>query len=88
MKLWFSFAAMFYKTFLLPCFIKLLSFRIFEHFATLPYPVTEFIKLRSTLHRQGAILVPKQGDPLSVLSKWLNPFYVERVFSQNRIQQC
>jgi hypothetical protein len=45
---------------MLQSLILFLSCRIFEHFAILPDPVTEFIKLRSTLHRQGAILVPKQ----------------------------
>jgi hypothetical protein len=32
------------------------SCRIFEHFAILLDPVTKFIKLRSALHKQGAIL--------------------------------
>jgi hypothetical protein len=39
-------------------FFIFLSCRIFEDFATLPDPVTEFMKLRSALHRQGAILAP------------------------------
>ncbi len=59
-----------------------------QHFATLLDPVTEFINLESALHRQGTILVPKQVDPLSLLRKQLHPFYVERVVTQNRIQQC
>jgi hypothetical protein len=51
-----------------------LSCRIFEHFALLPDPVTEFLKLRSALYKQGAILVPKQADPLSPLNKRFHPF--------------
>ncbi len=38
---------------------SLISCRIFEHFALLPDPVTEFLKLGSALHKQGAILAPK-----------------------------
>jgi hypothetical protein len=59
------------------CLIAI-SCRIFEHFATLPDAVTEFIKLRSALHRQGTILVTKQADLLSLL---------DRVVSQSQIQQ-
>ncbi len=36
-----------------------LSCRIFEHFALLPDPVTELLKLGSALHKQGTILEPK-----------------------------
>ncbi len=64
-----------------------ISCRIFEHFATLPDPVAEFIKLRSALHRQGTILVPKQADLLSLLKKQTYPFHLERVFYQTWIQQ-
>ncbi len=48
------------------CALKYLSCRIFEHFAILLDPVTELIKRRSALHKQGAILTPKQADPLSL----------------------
>jgi hypothetical protein len=34
-----------------------------KHFATLLDPVTVFIKLRSALHKQGAIMAPKHVDP-------------------------
>jgi hypothetical protein len=60
---------------------------IFEHFATLTDIVTEFIKLRFALHRQGAILAPKQVDLLSILKMWLHPFYLESIFSQTLIRQ-
>jgi len=63
------------------------SCRIFEHFAILPDPVTEFIKLRSTLHKQDTILAPKLVDPLSLLNKRIHPFHLDRVSSQTRIQQ-
>ncbi len=68
-------------------FLSVVSCRIFEHFVILPDPDTEFIKLRSTLHKQGAILVPKQADPLSRLKKQIHPFHLDRVFSQTQIQQ-
>ncbi len=70
------------------CLLKItISGKIFEHFATLPDLVTEFIKLKSALHRQGAILAPKQADPLSLLKKRLHPFYLESIFSQTLIRQ-
>jgi hypothetical protein len=59
------------------------SCRIFEHFALLPDPITEFLKLKSALHKQGAILVPKQADPLSPLNKRIHPSSLYRVASQN-----
>jgi hypothetical protein len=68
------------------CLIAI-SCRIFEHFATLPDAVTEFIKLRSALYRQGTILVPKQADLLSLLKKHIRPFHLERVTSQTQSQQ-
>ncbi len=40
------------------------SCRIFEQFAVLLDPVTEFKKLRSAHQKQGTIMVPKQADPL------------------------
>jgi hypothetical protein len=64
-----------------------ISSRIFEHFATLPDAVTEFIKLRSALYRQGTILVPKQADLLSLLKKQIHLFHLDRVVSQSQIQQ-
>jgi hypothetical protein len=63
-----------------------LSSRIFEHFAMLTDPVTEFIKLGSTLLKQGTILGPKQADPLSLLNKQIHPFHLDRVSSQTQIQ--
>ncbi len=43
-------------------------------------PVTEFLKLRSTLHKQSAILGPKQADPLSLLNNLIHPFHLESVY--------
>ncbi len=63
-------------------FFMAVSCKIFEHFATLPDPITEFKELGSALHRQGTILVPKQADLLSLLRKRLYPFYLrENIFS-------
>jgi hypothetical protein len=56
------------------CALKYLSCRIFEHFAILPDAVTEFIKRRSALHKQGAILAPKLADPLSLWKGESTPF--------------
>ena len=47
---------------------------MFVHFALLPDPVTEFLKLRPALHKQGTILAPKQMDLLYPLSKQIHPF--------------
>jgi hypothetical protein len=69
------------------CALKYLSCRIFEHFTILPDPITEFIKRRSALHKQYAILAPKLADPLSLLSIQIHPFYLDSVFSQTWIQQ-
>ena len=66
-----------------PNFQQLISYKIFEHFALLPDPVTESIKLRSATHKQDAILVPKQVDPLFPLTKRIHPFSLDRVSSQN-----
>jgi hypothetical protein len=57
------------------------SCRIFEHFAIILDPVTEFIKFRSALHKQGAILALKQADLLSILNKRIYYFHLNRVFS-------
>ncbi len=57
------------------------SWRIFEHFVILLDPVTERIKLRSALHKQGAILALKQADLLYILNKQIHYFHLNRVFS-------
>jgi hypothetical protein len=63
--------------------VIMLSFMIFEHFAIIPDPVTEFLILGSALHKQGTILAPKQADLLSHLIKRIRPFYLDRVSSLN-----
>jgi hypothetical protein len=63
--------------------VIMLSFMIFEHFALIPDPVTEFLILGPALHMQGNILAPKQADLLSHLNKRIHPFYLDRVSSQN-----
>jgi hypothetical protein len=60
---------------------------IFERFAILPDPVTEFIKLESTLHKLGIILAAKQADLLSILNKQIHPFHLDGISSQTQIQQ-
>ncbi len=51
--------------------------RIFEHFALQTDPVTEFIKLRSALCKEGAILVPKLADLLSFWTSGSTPFILK-----------
>ncbi len=63
-----------------------LSCKIFEHFAILPDPVTEFLKLGSALHKQGTILAPKQVDPLPLWNKQIHPFHLDKVSSPTQIQ--
>ncbi len=52
-----------------------------------PDPVTESLKLGSALHKQGAILAPKQAHPLSLLNKRIHPFHLDSVSSHTQIQQ-
>jgi hypothetical protein len=59
------------------------SCRIFEHFVTSLDPATEFIKVGSTLHRQGAILVTKQVYLLSPLKKRIHPFHLDKSILSN-----
>ncbi len=65
---------------MLQSLILFLSCRIFEHFATLPDPVTEFIKLGSALHRQGTILAPKQKICFPFYGSGSTPF-MKRYYS-------
>jgi hypothetical protein len=51
-----------------------ISCRIFEHFALQMDPVTEFIKLRSTLCKEGATLVPKLVNLLPLWTSGSTPF--------------
>ncbi len=51
-----------------------------------PDPVTEFLKLGSILHKQDAILAPKQADPLSLLNNLIHPFHLDSVSSHTEIQ--
>jgi hypothetical protein len=67
-------------------FVMKVSCGIFEHFAMLPDPVTEFIKLGSALHKQGDTLAPKLADLLSLLNKRIHPFYLDIILSQTQIQ--
>jgi hypothetical protein len=53
--------------------MAIISCRIFEHFALQTDPVTEFIKLRSALCKEGAILVPKLADLLSFWTSCSTP---------------
>ncbi len=62
-------------------FVMKVSCRIFEHFAMLPDPVNEFIKLGSALHKQGDTLAPKLADPFSLLNKQIHPFNLDIIFS-------
>jgi hypothetical protein len=45
--------------------------------------MTDFLKLRSALHKQGTILALKQADLLSPFNNQIHPFSLDMVSSQN-----